>query len=114
VHVIAVADELDGDFVARKRGTDEAGVAMRHGTHAVEEMRHLPRAGADGFLRLLERRGGVPERDAKTAGDERSRQVETAGELGRERDDRDIGPATLHHLENVARREVPPRRTGRV
>ena len=95
MHVMAVADELGRDVVAREHRAGESRLAMRHRPHAIEEMRRLARAGGDRRLAFLERRAGMSERHAHAGRGERSRQIESAVDLRRERDDADVGAMAI-------------------
>jgi len=86
---------------------------MGHRTHAVEEMRRVARARGNRGLRLLVRRAGMAKRHPHASGHERSNEREAVLELRRHRDDADVGPRVIDHLEHIAPREVGRRGAGR-
>ena len=113
--VMAVADELGGDVVAREDRADQPGIAMRHRPHAIEQMRRVTwrrRRSPPAPPRTI-----APEWPSDTrmpARDERADEIEPAIELGRERDDADVGAVALDDVQDVAAVNPPIRpRDGR-
>ena len=109
---MAVADDLRGDIVGLQHRAGEARCAMMERRHAVEEMRGLPRARRHRRDRFLVGRARVPERHAMAARGEQPHQIQTALELGRQRDDADVGRRALDLGEDVAGGEVAVGRPG--
>ena len=103
MHVNAVADQLGDDLVGSSTAPASPGRAMRQRRHPIEEMRRVPRAGANACQRLLVGRAGMPERHAMAVRDEIANEVERAVELRRHRDDADVGSRGSDFVEDLRR-----------
>ena len=79
---------------------------MRQRRHPVEEMRRVARAGVDGRNRLLEIRSRVTKGYAVTGANEGRHEIERARQLGRNRDDADVGTSRFDRREDVAAGEL--------
>src|SRR5687767_7824033 len=101
--VMTVADQLRGDLVAGKDGARQSRIAMRHGTHAIEQVSRVTCARGNGFVRLLERRAGMAERYAYAAGHEGADQLDAAIDLRGDRDNGNVRAASIDGLNDVAR-----------
>ncbi len=106
VHVYAVADDFRGDFLRLQHGPGKPGCSVRHGRHAIEQVRGLPGTGGDRSRGLIERRGRVAERHAVATLGEPANQVETAVQLRRERDDAHVGRRARDLGEDVGPTEL--------
>ena len=73
-------------------GAGEPGGAVADGSHAIEQMGRMPRAGADALERLLVRGAGVSERDVMAVSGQRTDEGDCAVDFGRDGHDPDVGP----------------------
>ena len=85
VEVDAVDDRLEDDVGAHERGADDAGVAVREGSHRVEHVRHRADAAVERRVRLGGGGVRVTERDDDAPTVEEVDEVERPGKLRRER-----------------------------
>ena len=114
MHVHAVADQLGDHLVALEHRAGETRRAMADRRHAIEEMRRLPRAGANAVDRLVVGRARVSERHVMPVRDEIANQIDRAVELGRDRDDADVRARRGDFGEDVvAGPQRPPSRLRR-
>ena len=101
-----VANQLGRDFRRLEDGADQSGGAMMHPGHAVEQVRRLAGARGDPLERLVVRCGGVPERHAMAARGQPPNQIDAAVELGRHRDNPDVGRGPFDFVQEVGRRKT--------
>ena len=100
--VMAVANQLRRHIVIGEDSADEAGIAMRCGPHPIEQMCGVARAGGKRFLRLIERRARMADRHMNARCNKRAQQRHSAVDLGRHRDDADVGTMSIDRGDDLA------------
>ena len=95
---MAVTDQFSGDFVTRQHRAGQSRIAIRHRSHAIEQVRRLFRTGGDRRLSNIERGTGVSKRDARAPFGELTNEVDAAGQFRRAHYGRVVNVASIEAL----------------